>query len=242
MNMALDTGSLHELWRMQLLDELRARRAALDYEPQLDPEGRRRSALADLIAHFEDVELAALQELAGDDETPPAGPAPLRKGGVMRPSILVAYASKKGSTAEVATFVGNRLRERGLAVDVREAAEVEDITFYDGVVLGGSLYFGRWHSDATSFLKRFQERPLAVFALGPKTASEHDRAEAGAQLERALGDAEPATVAVFGGVIDPEKLRFPFNRLPASDARDWTAIGAWVDEVAALVARQEVTV
>ena len=244
MNMALDTDSLHELWRMQLLDELRGRRAALDYEPQLDPEGRRRSALADLIAHFEDRELAALQELAGDDEPPPAGPttAPPRKGGVMRPSILVAYASKKGSTEEVATFVGNRLRARGLGVDVRKAGEVEDITFYDGVVLGGSLYFGRWHSDATSFLKRFQERPLAVFALGPKTASEHDLAEARAQLERALGDAEPATIAVFGGVIDPKKLRFPFNRLPASDARDWTAIAAWADEVASLVARQEVTV
>ena len=68
MRMALDTDSLHELWRMQLLDELRARRVALDYEPQLDPDGRRRTALAELIAHFEDVELAALQELDGNDE------------------------------------------------------------------------------------------------------------------------------------------------------------------------------
>ena len=238
--MTLDHDSLHELWRMQLLDELRRRRVALEYQPQLDPEGRRRPALDVLIASVEDVERGALEELNGKEEAPTGGPP--RKGGVMRSSILVAYASKKGSTAEVATFVGKRLREHGLVADVRKAGEVEDITFYDGVVLGGSLYFGRWHSDATSFLKRFQERPLAVFALGPKTASEHDLAEARAQLERALGDAEPATVAVFGGVIDPKKLRFPFNRLPASDARDWTAIAAWADEVASLVARQEVAV
>ena len=61
--MVLDVDSLHELWRMQLLDELRHRRAALDHEPQLDPEGRRRAALAELITSFEAEELEALQEL-----------------------------------------------------------------------------------------------------------------------------------------------------------------------------------
>jgi menaquinone-dependent protoporphyrinogen oxidase len=230
--MALDDDSLHELWRMQLLDELRGRRVALEYEPQLDPEGRRRAALEVLIADVETAEVEALGELEGRDEP--------WKGDVMRPSILVAYASKKGSTAEVATFVGKRLRERGLVADVRRAAEVEDLAFYDGVVLGGSLYLGRWHDDARTFLSRFgtalASRPLAVFALGPKTASEDDLAGSRAQLERALGGVEPTTVAVFGGVIDPAKLRFPFNRMPASDARDWTAIAAWVEEVASLVA------
>jgi menaquinone-dependent protoporphyrinogen oxidase len=164
----------------------------------------------------------------------------------MQPSILVAYGSKRGSTAEVAAFVGKRLRERGLVADVRRAAEVEDLAFYGGVILGGSLYFGRWHADARAFLSRFRtalaDRPLAVFALGPKTASEHDLAESRAQLDRALGDVDPTTVALFGGVIDPKKLRFPLNRMPASDARDWTAIAAWADEVASLVARTEVTV
>jgi hypothetical protein len=59
--MALEHESLHELWRMQLLDELRRRRVALDYQPQLDPEGRRRTALVALIASVEDEELEALR-------------------------------------------------------------------------------------------------------------------------------------------------------------------------------------
>ena len=164
----------------------------------------------------------------------------------MQPSILVAHASKRGSTEEVAAFVAQRLRERGLLADLRPAEEVDDPTLYDGVVLGGSLYFGRWHDDAARFLKRFREaladRPLAVFALGPRTASEPDLAGSRAQLDRALKDVEPAAVTVFGGVIDPAKLRFPFNRMPASDARDWAAIAAWADEVASLAARTEVTV
>ena len=160
----------------------------------------------------------------------------------MEPSVLVAHASKRGSTEEVAAFVAARLREHGLDVDLRPAAEVEDVSSYGAVVIGGSLYFGRWHGDAVSLLKQCADRPLAVFALGPKTASEHDLADAGAQLDRALKDAEPAAVAVFGGVIDPAKLRFPFNRLPASDARDWDAIAAWADEVASVVTRRKVTV
>jgi len=160
----------------------------------------------------------------------------------MRPSVLVAYASKKGSTAEVATFVAKRLREQGLEVDLRPAPEVDDLAVYDAVVLGGSLYFGRWHGDAIRLLRRHKgDRPLAIFALGPKTASGHDLAESRAQLDRALKEVDPTTVAVFGGVIDPAKLRFPLSRLPASDARDWDAIAAWADEVATLVARAEVT-
>ena len=39
----------------------------------------------------------------------------------MQPSILVAHASKRGSTEEVAAFVAKRLRERGLVVDLRPA-------------------------------------------------------------------------------------------------------------------------
>jgi menaquinone-dependent protoporphyrinogen oxidase len=121
----------------------------------------------------------------------------------VRPAILVAHGSKKGSTEEVAAFIGKRLREQGLAAYVRRAAEVEDLAFYDGVVLGGSLYFGRWHQDARALLSRFRtalaDRPLAIFALGPKTAEEHDLAASRAQLDRALRDVEPATLAVFGG-------------------------------------------
>jgi hypothetical protein len=59
--MALEVEFLHELWRLQLLDELRRRRVALDYQPQLDPAGRRRAALSELITELEDAELEALQ-------------------------------------------------------------------------------------------------------------------------------------------------------------------------------------
>jgi menaquinone-dependent protoporphyrinogen oxidase len=151
---------------------------------------------------------------------------------------LVTYASKHGSTREVAERVAEVMRGAGFAVDVMPAANVGHLRGYDTVVLGGALYAGRLHKDARRFLARHREalavRSVAVFAMGPATNEPSDLAGSRAQLDRALAkvpDLEPISVAIFGGVIDPDTLRFPFNRMPASDARDWAAIEAWVATV-----------
>jgi menaquinone-dependent protoporphyrinogen IX oxidase len=102
---------------------------------------------------------------------------------------------------------------------------------------------GRYHQDAVRFLKRHADAlngiPLAVFAMGPKTLADAEVSSSRKQLDRALEavpELTPAAVAIFGGVVDPSKLRFPFTRMPASDARDWNAIDAWGHEFAALIA------
>lgn len=162
-----------------------------------------------------------------------------RLSGVVTVPLLIAYGSKHGSTQEVAEAIARRLRMAGLEVHLSPAAEVGDVTSYEGVVLGGALYFGCWHPDAARFFAEhrheFAERPPAIFAVGPRTADAHGLAESRAQLDKALAkipEVEPRLVAVFGGVVDPAKLRFPFNRLPASDARDWDAIDEWADDLA----------
>jgi menaquinone-dependent protoporphyrinogen oxidase len=152
----------------------------------------------------------------------------------MAGSILVAHATKYGSTREVAEAVAETLAERGLPVQVRPAAEVDEVGSHAGVVLGGGLYAGRWHRDARRLLRRHREAlarlPIAVFAMGPLTSEEKDIAGSRQQLERALSkvpEVTPVSVAIFGGVIDPAKMRFPLKRMPAADARDWDAIRTW---------------
>jgi menaquinone-dependent protoporphyrinogen oxidase len=158
----------------------------------------------------------------------------------MSRSVLVAYATKKGSVAEVAESIGATLRGQGLTADVRPAATVKSVDGYDTVVLGGALYMGRWHADAKRFLKRHHEAlgqiPFAAFGMGPLTMAEKDVTSARKQLDRALHaerDVTPFSVAIFGGVVDPAKLHFPFNRMPASDARDWDAIREWAESLPA---------
>jgi menaquinone-dependent protoporphyrinogen oxidase len=159
----------------------------------------------------------------------------------MSARVLVAYATKHGSTREVAEAIAETLAEEGLLAEVRPAADVTDVEPYAAVALGGSLYMTRWHADALHFLRRhataLRGRPLAVYALGPLTLEEKDVAGAREQLERALRrvpEVAPAETAVFGGVIDPARLRFPFSRMPASDARDPAAIAAWARRVAGM--------
>lgn len=157
-------------------------------------------------------------------------------------NVLVAYATKHGSTREVAEAIAATLCEQGVAVDVAAAGETCDVTAYSGVVLGGALYMGRLHPDACRFAERHSTAlglmPLAVFAMGPKRLEDDDVAGARKQLDVALDKLpiSPQLVAIFGGVLDPTKLRFPWKRLPASDARDWDAIRSWAEDAGALFA------
>ena len=145
-------------------------------------------------------------------------------------TALVAYATRHGSTGEVARFIGDHLGTRGLAVDTVPAREVRGaVDGYDLVVLGGALYSGRWHRDAQRFLKRHRTEldhlPIAVFGMGPRNPTPEAFAGSRAQLARALARRDwlrPVATAVFGGVDPPS--RHPEKH---RDARDWAAIEAW---------------
>lgn len=89
----------------------------------------------------------------------------------MPASILVAYATRYGSTKEVAEAIGARLRESGLEADVRPVPDVRSVDGYVGVVLGAPLYIGSLLKGTLEFLEQhraaLEQMPVAVFALGP---------------------------------------------------------------------------
>ena len=163
----------------------------------------------------------------------------------MSASILVAYATKYGSTREVAEEIAATLRESGSEVDIRPAREAHQLAGYQAIVLGAPLIMFHWHKDARRFLSEHRqvllERPIAVFALGP-VHDPHDEQEwqnSRAQFDKELAEypwLTPVAIELFGGKFDPEQLRFPLNKLaaaaPASDARDWPAIRRWARQLA----------
>lgn len=160
----------------------------------------------------------------------------------MSKPILVAYATKHESTHEVADAVAAGMRARGATVDVLPASEVGTLERWAAVVLGGALYTGRWHRDARRFLSHhrdeLRELPLAVFAMGPLELAPADIEASRKQLDRALAkepELVPTSVRIFGGAVDPAKLRFPFTHMNAADARDWDAVSAWADELVRLL-------
>ncbi len=165
----------------------------------------------------------------------------------MSASVLVAYATRYGSTQEVAETVAATLRESGLEVDLQHLRQVHSIDQYRAIVIGAPLYMFRWHKDALNFLSRYHTilttRPVAIFALGPFHANEEEFQSSREQLEKELEKfpwLNPTAIEIFGGKFDPEKLTFPHNlvpalkKMPASDVRDWRVIRAWANDLALL--------
>lgn len=154
-------------------------------------------------------------------------------------SVLVAYATKYGSTREVAEAVGEELAARGLSVDVRPAREVRDVSGYSAVVAGTAMYYFMLRGEFKRLMSRNRRdltaRPVAIFAMGPMNDTPEEIEQARGALDKYLAKAEwlkPSAVTVFGGKFDPAVLRFPDNNrfmrdMAPSDARDWDKIRGW---------------
>ena len=162
----------------------------------------------------------------------------------MKPSVLVTFATRYGSTREVAQSIADTLKESGIEVDFQLIREVRSVEKYQAVVLGAPLYMFRWHKDARRFLskhrKEIVQRPIAIFALGPIHDEEKEWQDVQKQLDKALAKypwLNPAAVEIFGGRFDPARLRFPYSflpamkKIPASDIRDWAKIKSWAENL-----------
>ncbi len=164
-------------------------------------------------------------------------------------SILLAYATRYGSTQEAAETIAATLRQAGLTVDVQPMQEVKLLDNYDAVVLGAAIYNGRWHPDAHLFLSQHQEtlrqRPVAIFALGPLTRDAAAKRRSRRQLNKDLEQypwLKPVALEMFVGKYDPSKPGMGFfeRLMPASDRRDWDAIRAWASALSAQLQHEEI--
>ena len=160
-------------------------------------------------------------------------------------NVLVAYASKRGSTAEIAEAIAEALRQSGLSVDCIEAGKVSSVESYDAVVLGSAVYMKRWRGDAKDFLRKYDkelsQRPLWVFSSGPvgdpKSEADPSWLEPPKIIEQVvrLGAREHV---VFGRRL-PVSPRGPIERAMVKntppeyhDRRDWAEIRAWAAGIA----------
>jgi menaquinone-dependent protoporphyrinogen oxidase len=170
----------------------------------------------------------------------------------MSASVLVTYATRYGSTQEVAEDIAATLRECGLKVDILPVREVQSLNGYSAVVLGAAFYYGSWNKDADRFLLQHSEAlaklPIAVFALGPilDPPNQAEWHEARKQLDKEMAKVpalRPIAVEMFGGKYAPSKLGFidkivtilpasPLKQMPPTDLRDWKAVRAWANDLA----------
>lgn len=154
--------------------------------------------------------------------------------------VLVATASKHGSTTEIGDAIGKSLQKSGLEVTVSAAEEIETVEEYDAVVLGSGVYAGQWLKPAKELVERntgvLADLPVWLFSSGPigdPPKPEEDTVEV-ANLIEAI---EPRDHHVFAGKLIKSELGFAERaivtavRSPEGDFRDWDEIGAWATSI-----------
>ena len=170
----------------------------------------------------------------------------------MDTQVLVAYATKRGSTAEIAERIGQVLRQAGLRTDVLPAERVADLSPYRAVILGSAVYIGQWRKEAATFLstneKALTERPMWLFSSGPTGEGDPLQLLKGWRLPKAqqpVADRiRPRDIAVFGGALDPKKMnlieKWMIKNVKASvgDFRDWDDISAWAQAISDALLRE----
>ena len=91
-------------------------------------------------------------------------------------SVLIAYDTIHGSTAEVAKYIGDNLCSQGYKVAVRYAPKVANISEYDAVIIGTPIYKFTWMEGAKNFLSQnnavLSKIPTAYFMLGASMSTD----------------------------------------------------------------------
>ena len=172
----------------------------------------------------------------------------------MTNTILVAYASRAGSTAGVAEAIGKTLAAGGAPVEVRPMEEVTDLTLYSAVVAGSAIQGQKWLPEAMQFMRTHQtalaRKPFAAFMVCiTLSMANADKYRQGLTdwLAPVRALARPVSEGYFAGALDFSKLPLTPNtlmmRLPVlfglwkqGDHRDWDAIHAWAEEIGHLLA------
>jgi menaquinone-dependent protoporphyrinogen oxidase len=155
--------------------------------------------------------------------------------------VLVATASKHGSTARLGEALGSALRELGLTVDVRDAGAVRDVTPYDAVVLGSAVYVGHWLDAAKDLVARHEtelrSRPVWLFSSGPLGDPPHPAGDPSdiPALSARVGARGHRT---FAGRLEKDGLRVGERAVvrmvhaPYGDFRHMDDIAGWARSIA----------
>ena len=161
-------------------------------------------------------------------------------------NILIAVATRHGSTLEIGERIAQELRSGGYVVDVRDVEEASAIEQYGAAVVGSAIYMGNWLPAARQFVERNREVltgvPVWLFSRGPLGQADPPPHGDPAHLDELMHATGALAHRIFAGELDTselglgERLITRVVKAPAGDFRDWATIRAWAHEIAMTLA------
>ena len=157
--------------------------------------------------------------------------------------ILVTYATRAGSTLEVAALVAAALRTAGATVDVKYVRAVHELSGYDAVVIGSAIRMGQWLPEAVEFVKANRETlshiPMAYFLVSGflRKDTPEMRQRALAYLDPVRKILEPVSIGLFAGKMDYSTMDWTDRSIAEAvsssegDWRNWQAIRSWAHDL-----------
>jgi menaquinone-dependent protoporphyrinogen oxidase len=159
--------------------------------------------------------------------------------------VLVAFASRHGSTGEIANALAQELRVSGHSVTVRSVDAVKEVDTYEAAVIGSAVYMGNWLPEARRFVEENRDTlakiPVWLFSSGPLGTDDAQPHNDPAHLDAMMQATRARGHRLFIGKLDRsslglgERLVAKVVKAPEGDFRDWAAIRAWAREIAMAV-------
>jgi menaquinone-dependent protoporphyrinogen oxidase len=167
--------------------------------------------------------------------------------------ILITYASRSGSTAEIAEAIAERLSQCGTQVEVLPMQEVKDLSAYWAVIAGSPIRNSKWLPEAMQFVETHRsvlsQKPFATFTVSITLAmsnSDQYRKVVAGWIQPVRAQVRPVSEGLFAGRLDFNRLPFNWDTLklravvalgifPKEDRRDWKAVSQWADGIHSLL-------
>lgn len=163
--------------------------------------------------------------------------------------ILIAYATRGGTTQGLAEAIARVMREKGALFEVRPVEQIRDLSAYRAVVLGSGVRDEKWLPEAIHFVSDHQQTlaklPLVYFLVYSQLLQEFPQ-----RIEEVLGHlsevrrtAEPIEVAIFSRdqrSVPPQML-VNARAIPQGKWSGWEPISSWAERVYLLFEKQPST-
>jgi menaquinone-dependent protoporphyrinogen oxidase len=161
----------------------------------------------------------------------------------MNRHILITYATRAGSTVEVANVISEVLVSRNFMVDIKPVKAKPSLIGYGAIVLGSAIHMGAWLPEMVEFIwenkSRLNKIPTAIFTVHILNTDEETNSRAAREtyISPIHEMISPLHEAFFAGKVDFSTLAIPDRVIAravqpkigvhSGDFRDWNKIRYW---------------